>query len=105
MKEYNYKKIKYINEKNIEFCDGTIIDFIECRRNWSRRHEIDNDDSTCVTDRNIVSDKPFYAFYSNEMIKIIFTDTFLCFQIKNKKEFRRFQLQLDRMHYSSYDCT
>ena len=105
MKEYNYKSIKHMNEKHIEFNDGTIIDFEECRRNWSASHEIETDDSTCIADRNIVSDSPFFVFYSNEKIKVIFTDKLLVFKSKNKKEFRRFQLQLNKINYSSYDCT
>ena len=105
MKEYNYKSIKYINEKNIELCDGTIIDLEECRRNWSLDHGTKVDNSECVADRNIVSDNPFFIFYSDEKLKLVFTDRLLFFTIKNKKKFRKLQLQLNKLHYSSYDCT
>ena len=58
-----------------------------------------------VADRNIVSDNPFFIFYSDEKLKLVFTDRLLFFTIKNKKEFRKLQLQLNKLHYSSYDCT
>lgn len=101
MVEYSYSKIKIINDEGITFNDGTKILFEECRCNWAKEKELD--DTHCVAERNMSASKPYFIFYSNKKVKIIFDSVF--FLCKNKKNFMNLQIKLNRLGYSSYDLS
>jgi hypothetical protein len=102
MVEYSYSKIKIINDEGITFKDGTKILFEECRRNWAKVKKLDINDTHCVAERNISSSEPYYIFYSNKKVKIVFDSMFfLC----KKKNFMNLQIKLNRLGYSSFDLS
>ena len=85
MVEYSYNKIKIINDEGITFKDGTIIIFEECRRNWAEAKDICINDTRCVAERNMSANEPYYIFYSNNKVKIVFDSVFFLCKYKNKK--------------------
>lgn len=105
MKEYSYKNIKRFDEFGIEFNDGFILNFIECRKNWANSRKINYDDTVCVADRYHSSKKSFFIFYSNERVKVVFKKSFFPLDNKYRKRFLYIQIGLNRYGYSSYDCT
>lgn len=105
MKEYNYKSIKKFNKLGIEFKDGCIINFNECRENWADSRKINNTDTVCVADRFFSINYSYFIFYTNERIKIVFTKSIFPWDNKHRKKFLEIQIGLNRYGYSSFDCS
>ena len=101
MVEYSYSKIKIINDEGITFKDGTKIIFEECRRNWAKVKELDINDTHCVAERKMSASKPYFIFYSNKKVKIVFDNVFFLL----KKNFMNLQIKLNRLGYSSFDLS
>ena len=105
MKEYSYKRIKTIDKFMIVFKDGFIINFKECRMNWANSQNMNHKDSVCVADRFSSSNPPYFLFYTNERVKIIFEKSIFPWNTKYRKRFLDIQIGLNRYGYSSYDCS
>ena len=105
MKEYNFKQIKSLNKSGIQFEDGQIIIFEECRVNWANSRAVNYEDSYCVADRNISENIPYFLFYTNEKIKVLFPKSIFPWISKHEKMFLKLQMGLNRIGYSSYDCS
>lgn len=105
MKEYNYKSIKRFNKFGIEFKDGNIINFDECRMNWANSRKINYADSVCVADRFFSTSISYFIFYTSEKIKIVFMKSIFPWNTKYRKKFLEIQIGLNRYGYSSYDCS
>ena len=105
MIEYSFNQIKLIDENGITFKDGTRLIFEECRHNWALYKGLSVDDTKCVAERDITAPKPYFLFYSNDRIKVIFNNTFFLRKYRNKKQFLDLQIRLNRLGYSSYDIS
>ena len=105
MIEYSYSKIKKINNEGIIFSDGTKILFEECRRNWAEIKGVSINDTHCIAERNINASNPYFIFYSNNKIKIVFNKTLFIRKYFNKKQFTNFQIRLNRLGYTSFDIS
>ena len=105
MKEYSYKQIKRFDKSGIVFKDGFTIDFNECRVNWANSREISYIDTVCIADRCFSVNKPYFLFYTNERVKIIFMKSIFPWDTRFKKKFLDIQIGLNRFGYSSYDCS
>ena len=105
MIEYNYKQIQHFDKYGIIFYDGIKIIFDECQMNWAKSRGIDPEDSFCVADRNMIAEIPYFTFYTNERIKILFKRSVFPWDTKYKKAFLNIQMGLNRFGYSSYDLS
>lgn len=105
MKDYCYKEIQLLNETGVYFKDGKAISFLECRKNWANSRNISIDESFCVAERNINAEVPYFRFYDNEGTKVLFHKAKCHFISKYRKSFLKFQIDLNRVGYSTYDCS
>ena len=105
MNEYNCKQIVCFDKNGITFSDGTVIRFDECRANWANSKGISIEDTTCVAERDISGKKPYFLFYTDNRIRIVFKKGFFPWSKEYKKEFTDIQMGLIRFGYSSYDCS
>lgn len=105
MLEYNNKQICLIDKNGIKLSDGTTIIFDECRRNWASSRGIRYEETFCVAERNISGRIPYFMFYTNIEIKIVFKKSIFPWNKKYKRDFMNLQMALNRMGYSSYDCS
>ena len=105
MKEYNYYEIVRCNKNEIVFCDGFRIDFVECRNNWARYHNLSSSDTVCIAERYSKDNELYFVFFTNEKVKLNFKTNRILFRKKNKKEFVKMQIMINRYGYSSYDMS
>lgn len=105
MKEYNYKQIQHFDKNGIVFEDGTRIMYDECRKNWAETKGVKFEDTSCVAERNITAYVPYFLFYTNERIKVIFKKSILPWNTQYKKKFMNVQIKLNHLGYSTYDCS
>ena len=105
MIEYNYKQIQRFDKYGIIFYDGIKIIFDECRINWAKSRGIKPEDTFCVADRNRIAEIPYFTFYTNERIKVLFKRSIFPWDTKDKKAFLNIQMGLNRFGYSSYDLS
>lgn len=103
MKEYNYIDIISISDSNIQFKDGYIVNFTECKKNWAISTKMMLDESSCVGLRNIVGNTPYFVFYSDNRTKVIFKYNGFLGKKRAKKSFVMLQMQLNNLGYSTYD--
>lgn len=105
MIEYNWKQIARLDKNGIAFSDETVILFDECRANWAKSRGIRIEDTSCVAERDITGTPPYFLFYTNNRIKVVFKKSFFSWSKEYKKKFTDIQMGLIRFGYSSYDCS
>ncbi len=89
MIEYNYTQIQRFDKTGIQLDDGTIINFEECRANWAKSRGVNLEDTFCVADRGFFEKTPYFTFYTNTRVKIIFKRSFFPWNTHYKKRFLR----------------
>ena len=73
MKVYNYKSIKGIEKEGVIFSDGFKIIFHDCINGFAKHNPSFTGVSTCIAERNILVQPPYFQFYLDDMnVKIIF---------------------------------
>ena len=104
MQIYSYSDIKEIAQDGIYMKNGICIYFDECISN-SRKY-LNNETSTCVAERDITANPPYFAFYT-EIGEIIQFNAHkgLFAKKKNYYEFRQLQLLLQKMGFTTYDLS
>lgn len=105
MKEYSYKKIRQVTESGIVFADGFELQFDECKRIWSTEKGIKNAESNCVAERDVESKEPYFLFYSEERVKLVFDNKGIFSKKRNIDQFHKLQMALNRFGIASFDKT
>lgn len=105
MKEYSYKDIQMITKAGILFKDGFELSFEECRNGWSIENKIEENESYCIAERDILAKIPYFLFYSKDKVKIFFDKEGVFCKKKNRDEFQNLQVTLNKLGFSSYDMT
>ncbi len=107
---YDYRDIKEINKEGIIFYDDYNILFEECRRGWAKEKRIPVDTTRCVAERDITGymdeeGKPYFLFFMEERVKIIYKASNYFSKRKSEKNFRILYFKLLKYGYSSYDMS
>ncbi len=104
MQIYSYGDIKEITENGIYMKNGFCIYFSECLAN-SRRY-LKDETTTCVAERDITANPPYFAFYT-DMGEIIQFNVHkgLFAKKKNQNDFLQLQLLLQKMNFTTYDLS
>lgn len=105
MKVYSYKNIKNITEEGILFEDGKKLLFEECIKEWSVKNGIKLGESRCVAERNLLESPPYFLFFSEDRVKVIFDNKGFLQKKKNDEAFKNLQVSLNRFGVSSFDMT
>ena len=100
MKEYSIKQVKTIDCNKIIFTDGFEIVFEDCINEWNGFY---NCNSKCIAERNILSNAPYFLFFTKERTKIIFNCGL--FKRTRKKAFQRFKNTIIQYGYTTYDLS
>lgn len=85
------------------FDDGKILNFKKCCMNWGNNKGISM--TNCVADRNIAYDIPYFLFYEDEEIKVVFNFRGIFGKRKNQKCFEKLQFLILKYGYKTYDCS
>lgn len=106
MKVYNYKSIKCVEKDGIIFSDGFKIIFSDCISGFGKHYNSFIDVSTCIAERNILGQPPYFHFYLDNMdVKIIFDCKGLFVKKRNIKLFQTFQSEIKNLGYKTFDLT
>ena len=106
MKLYNYKSIKCIEKDGIIFSDGFKIIFHDCINAFAKHYTSFKDVTTCIAERNILAQPPYFQFYLYDMdIKIIFDNKGLFAKKRSIKHFQSFQLKIKNFGLKTFDLT
>lgn len=105
MNEYNYKDITKITDTGIVFKDGTGLSFEECTASWNASHGLEQGISKCIGERNIADTTPYFLFYTEDKIKVVFERQSFFNAGKYKKEFLALQKAIIDKGYSTYDLS
>ena len=105
MKEYNYTQITNFTNKELFFEDGTCLNLLDCREKWANDHDVDLHGCNVIGERNMACKEPYFAFCSEDEIKVVFVKRVLIWQIKQKREFIRFQRRIELNGYRTYDIS
>lgn len=104
MKEYNYIEIKCIGKDSIIFSDGFTIFFKDCINSFGKHYNSFKNISTCIAERNIFAQPPYFLFYLDDTeVKIKFESKGLFKKKKNDKLFHSFQLKIINLGYKTFD--
>ena len=97
--EKSFSEIKDIDRDKIIFISGESIVFNECIK---QRY----DSETCVAERDICANPPYFEFFTPEKpIRIVFDSKGLLSKFKNRNHFLKIQLMITEFGYSSYDLS
>jgi len=106
MKVYNYKSVKSIEKEGIIFSDGLKIIFQDCINGFKKNYNSFTNVSTCIAERNILVQPPYFQFYLDDMnVKIIFDCKGLFAKKRSIKLFQYFQLKIKSLGYKTFDLT
>ncbi len=105
MKEYSFKDIQKITKVGILFNDGFEILFKECRIEWAIENNIKENESCCVAERDTLAKIPYFLFFSKSKIKVLFDKKGIFAQKRNRNDFQKLQVILNRFGFSSYDIS
>lgn len=106
MKEYNYIAIMSIEKDCIIFSDGFKLYFNDCINGFRKHYNSFKDISTCIGERNILAQRPYFQFYLDDIdVKIKFDSKGLFKKKRNIKLFQSFQLKIKNLGYKTFDIT
>lgn len=105
MKEYSYKDIQKVTEAGIVFRDGFELSFEECKNGWCAERKIKREQSCCVAERDCLARIPYFLFYSQRKVKVLFDKKGIMSKRKNEKDFHSLQFLLNELGFTSYDLT
>lgn len=100
--EYSYNDIDCINSEGITLCDGRKILFEICRHEYQK---IYTESTTCVGERDITGNPPYFEFFMPKHIKIVFDRKGLLGKRKNLNNFNRLYTALFQYSCSTYDLS
>lgn len=105
MKEYYDTDIVEIKKDGILFFDNYFLEFNECKKEWSKRNNISESETTCVAERYGEKGKYYFIFFGKEDVKIEFKVKGLFIDKKRSEKFNLFQMELRKRGYTSFDMT
>ncbi len=95
----SYWDIVLIDKNGIVFENGGKINFDDC---INQRY----DSPTCVAERDITAVPPYFEFFtSDKPTRIVFNKKGFFSKNINKKNFIKFQMQINDKGYSTYDLS
>lgn len=94
----SYSEIQSIDKNGLLFKDGTSIDFSKCvnKKNYS---------GNSIAEREIIANPPYFEFYNDEKIRIVFDKKGLFAKNKNQKDFIDFQKIVNNLGYKTFDLS
>ena len=106
MKIYSFNSIKKIDSEKIFFSDGFTLTFSDCINGFYNHYKNFTNKTTCVAERKINEQQPFFNFYTEgEEIKIIFDCRNFFAKSRNIKNFLFFQNNITKLGYKTFDLT
>lgn len=101
---YQYQNIQTINKDGLVLSDGFIISFWDCNHTWKRMKKAET--SSCVGERDITADSPYFRFFvDDQIIEILCTGKGLFKRRQGEKDFERLQQEILRYGYTTFDLS
>ena len=92
-----------VDRDGITFIDGERVSFEECAENFKTAHSLSQ--SKCVSERDITADPPYFLFYTEKRLKLLFDSRGISPTRKNKKAFIELQLKIQEAGFTTYDLS
>ena len=97
--EKRYLDIEDVDKTGITFKNGEKIIFKECIK---QRYNSE----TCVAERDLFAKPPYFVFFtSGRYTKVIFNKKGFFSKSNNRNDFRKLQMVIIELGYSSYDLS
>lgn len=101
--EKSFSDILTVDENGISFKDGEKVSFNECAANFKNAYSLNQ--SKCVAERDITANPPYFAFYTNNKLRLVFDCCGLFSKSRNKKRFTDLQLKIQKTGFTTYDLS
>ena len=101
--EKRYSEILTVDKSGITFKDGEKVNFEECAEKFKAAHSLNQ--SKCTAERDITANPPYFLFYTNKRLKLVFDRTGLFSKSKNKKAFIELQIKIQKIGFTTYDLS
>ena len=101
--EKSFSEILTVDKNGITFKDGEKVSFDECAENFKNVHSLNH--SKCVAERDIAAHPPYFLFYTNKRLKLVFDRRGIFSKTKNKKAFIDLQIKIQETGFTTYDLS
>lgn len=102
---YKHTDIVSITRNEILFNDGHLINLVECSARWSEAKGITSRNYTCVGDRNMADEVPYFLLYSKPLTKVRFVKRGLFGAKKQLKQFEEMKSQIGSVGWTLRDIS